>query len=123
MEVTGSGSISIDSGGFDPRYGEVRFPDWAMQWISERATMIESKATEYGSNSLAEMGRTFARAQGRTVDDQEALEIGCMLYAKGKLERVLDAMLQQRTPSSDTWDDLAVYALMAGFIREKGRWP
>ena len=78
------------------------FHEWWRQQVDDAAPMIERKAAEYGSNSLAEMGRMFARAQGRTVDDAEALEIGCAVYAKGKLERVLDAMLKGRLPSVDT---------------------
>ena len=101
----------------------VTFSGHMRQWLADRTPTIQAKAAEYGSNSLAEMGRTFARAQGRTVEDAEAMEIGCMLYAKGKLERCLDAMLNGKLPSEDTWDDLVVYGMMAVFIRATGRWP
>ena len=102
---------------------EDTFASWAADWLDGHLPMIQDKAEQYGSNSLAELGRTFARAQGREVRDDAALEIGCMLYAKGKIERVLDAMLQERMPSPDTWTDLAVYALMARYIQTYGRWP
>lgn len=103
---------------------EPTFRDWWVDWVEDAAPTIQRKAAEYGSNSLAEMGRTFARAQGRNqIEDHEALEIGCMFYAKGKIERVLDAMLQGRLPSADTWGDLMVYAAMASYIREFKRWP
>lgn len=102
----------------------VGFHLWWQELVNNTAPTIQQKAHEYGSNSLAEMGRMFARAQGRPViEDAEALEIGCMIYAKGKLERVLDAMLKGRLPSTDTWHDLAVYASMAQYIRETGGWP
>lgn len=100
------------------------FHAWWSKLVDEAAPTIQRKAGEYGSNSLAEMGRMFARAQGRDrIEDHEALEIGCMIYAKGKLERVLDAMLKGRLPSTDTWHDLGVYSSMAQYIRENKRWP
>lgn len=103
---------------------EPGFHLWWRALVDEAAPTIQRKAGEYGSNSLAEMGRMFARAQGRDrIEDHEALEIGCMIYAKGKLERVLDAMLKGRLPSTDTWHDLGVYASMAQYIRENKRWP
>lgn len=100
------------------------FHAWWVAQVDDAAPTIQRKAAEYGSNSLAEMGRMFARAQGRDrIEDAEALEIGCMIYAKGKLERVLDAMLKGRLPSTDTWHDLGVYATMAQYIRQHNRWP
>jgi len=102
----------------------ISFRDWWVEWVDNAAPTIQRKAAEYGSNSLAEMGRTFARAQGRGhIEDHEALEIGCMFYAKGKIERVLDAMLQGTLPSADTWGDTMIYAAMASYIREFRRWP
>lgn len=100
------------------------FHGWWSALVDESAPTIQRKAAEYGSNSLAEMGRMFARAQGRApIDDHEALEIGCMVYAKGKIERVLDAMLKGSLPSTDTWLDTMIYAAMAQFIRQHKRWP
>lgn len=103
---------------------KIDFRTWWVEWVDNAAPTIQRKAAEYGSNSLAEMGRTFARAQGRNqLEDHEALEIGCMFYAKGKIERVLDAMLQGKLPSADTWGDLMIYAAMASYIREFRQWP
>lgn len=103
---------------------EPDFRDWWVAWVDDAAPTIQRKAAEYGSNSLAEMGRMFARAQGRGhIEDHEALEIGCMIYTKGKIERVLDAMLQGTLPSADTWGDTMIYAAMASYIREFRRWP
>lgn len=100
------------------------FHQWWLAQVDRAAPTIQRKAAEYGSNSLAEMGRMFARAQGRgRVEDAEALEIGCAVYAKGKLERVIDAMLKGKLPSADTWHDLGVYATMAQYIREHNTWP
>lgn len=101
------------------------FHQWWRAQVDDAAPTIQRKAEEYGSNSLAEMGRVFARARGvdHAIADAEALEIGCMIYAKGKLERVVDAMLKGRLPSTDTWMDLMVYSAMAQFVREHKRWP
>lgn len=110
----------------EPRPDAARagFHAWWVAQVDEAAPTIERKAAEYGSNSLAEMGRMFARARGvGQISDAEALEIGCMIYAKGKLERVLDAMLKGKLPSVDTWHDLGVYSAMAQYIRENKRWP
>lgn len=132
VEVPGLGGVQvpepIDVGTFDDPDAVISaregFHAWWVAMANKAAPTIERKAGEYGSNSLAEMGRMFARAQGRPViEDAEALEIGCMIYAKGKLERVLDAMLKGRTPSVDTWHDLGVYASMAQYIREHKQWP
>lgn len=103
-----------------PREG---FHAWWVAMADNAAPTIQRKAREYGSNSLAEMGRTVARFQGREVNDAEALEIGCAMYAKGKMERVIDAVIQRTLPSTDTWHDLGVYSAMAQFIRAHGRWP
>jgi len=103
----------------------VEFAAWWRQHISEHAETIQDKAEEYGSNSLAAMGRVFMRARGDQApyDDAEALEIGCALYAYGKMQRVMDALFKGHRPSVDTWHDLEVYSVMAQFIRQKGRWP
>lgn len=103
-----------------PRTG---FHAWWVAMADEAAPTIQRKAAEYGSNSLAEMGRTVGRFQRREVDDATALEIGCAMYAKGKMERVIDAVIQGKLPSTDTWHDLGVYSAMAQFIRAHGRWP
>jgi hypothetical protein len=95
-------------------------------WIGQaKATAgpIAAKAAQYGSNSLAQMGRLWARAQGREVDNAEALELGCMLYTYGKMERWIDAALRGDKPSIDTLHDIAVYATMAQRVRETGSWP
>lgn len=116
--------VSEDAGDPTEAREEPTFRDWWVDWVEEAAPTIQRKAEEYGSNSLAEMGRMFARAQGRgQIEDHEALEIGCMVYAKGKIERVLDAMLKGGLPSADTWGDTMIYAAMASYIREFSRWP
>lgn len=107
----------------EPQPRNETFGDW---WQSHVQTLqlVHRKAEEYGSNSLAQIGRMYARARGRDViEDPEALEIGCAVYAYGKMERVMDALLRDRLPSIDTWYDLMIYAAMAQYIRTNRRWP
>jgi hypothetical protein len=99
------------------------FTKWAEDWLSDTAPQVQAKAEQYGSNSLAAMGHLAARMQGRKVSEIEALEVGCAVYAFGKMERVMDAVLRGGMPGRDTWHDLAVYSLMVLFMREHGRWP
>lgn len=101
----------------------VGFGAWAGYWVDTNLPMIEAKAKTYGSNSLAAMGHLFAKARGVEVTDERALELGCMLYAYGKMQRWIDAALHSQEPARDTLDDLAIYTLMARFINETGNWP
>lgn len=98
------------------------FQEFAEKWIAAVVPMVEAKAREYGSNSLAQKGRRYARAQGRTVSDQEALLLGCFQYSAEKLDRVEDAALRGLPASQDTLTDLAVYSMMALYIRKLGHW-
>ena len=101
----------------------MNFKEWWTQEVENTAPTIQNKAEEYGSNSLAQVGHLFGRAQGRTLTETQALEAGCAVYAYGKLERVLDSLLAGKQPSTDTWHDLQVYAAMANYIRQNGDWP
>lgn len=99
------------------------FHAWWVAMADREAPTVQRKAEEYGTNSLVEMGRIWARAQGRDVTDLEAVEIGCFLYAYGKIQRVADALLKGKSPNVDSWHDLTIYSLMVQFSREKGTWP
>jgi len=100
------------------------FETWWLDLVSEHAPTIQAKAEEYGTNSLVEVGRLYARARGRDqIEPAEAIELGCAVYAYGKIQRVIDACLKDRLPSEDTWRDAMVYAAMALYTREHGRWP
>jgi hypothetical protein len=101
----------------------VEFDEWWTKLVATEAPTIAAKAREYGSNSLAAMGRLYARGQGREVEPAEALELGCFVYAYGKMQRVADAMIRGVAPSVDTLRDLMIYAAMAQFIRQYGQWP
>lgn len=100
------------------------FSTWADQWLAQHAPAVQAKAMQYGSNSLAAMGGLTARLQGHeAISKVEALERGCAVYAYGKMERVMDAIMRGELPGRDSWHDLAVYSLMVLFMRETGRWP
>ena len=107
------------------RVGDLRpnFHCWWAELVDKEAPTVAAKAAEYGSNSLAQMGHLFAKAQGRGISEAEALELGTFIYAYGKLQRVGDALLQGKLPSVDTWKDLSIYSSMAMYIRENGQWP
>lgn len=97
--------------------------DW---WLATATTDIESiapKSAAYGSNSLEQLGHKMAKLAGRSVTSEEAQELGCWVYAVGKLERWTDAVMRGDRPSDDTLVDLAVYTTMARRIRENGSWP
>ena len=98
--------------------------DWWMAQAANEIHDLAQKATIYGSNSLAEMGKVLLKAQGRTdVDEDELLEAGCFLYAYGKMQRWADAVLRGERPNEDTIHDLKVYSMMAEKIRATGTWP
>ena len=99
------------------------FATWITDYLGDHLNTVEAKAKAYGSNSLAEMGHMFTRAQGRTVADFVALEIGCYLYAYGKMQRVADAMIRGEQPGEDSWHDVLIYTAMALYIRDQKRWP
>lgn len=100
------------------------FAKWWTRYIDDTAPEIEHKATTYGSNSLKQVGMLIPRAKDRRyTSTAEALEMGCFIYAYGKMERVADAILRGELPNEDSWHDLMVYAAMALYIRETGAWP
>lgn len=107
----------------NPSQSPQDFHTWWVAMADREAPTIQRKAEEYGTNSLIEMGRIWARAQGRSVEDLDAVEIGCFLYAYGKIQRVADALLKGKVPNVDSWRDLAIYSMMVQYSREKGNWP
>lgn len=118
-----SAPITSARTGTPPLVPDPGFAEWAQEWLDDRLPDIEGKAKVYGSNSLAAMGHLFARAGHMEIPQSDALEYGCGVYAYGKMERVMDAMLRGELPGADTWGDIAVYALMALYTRSKGTWP
>lgn len=99
--------------------------EWWVQQAANEAPMIAEKADLYGSNSLAAMGRMIAALQQNSASYSHAdlLELGCFVYAYGKMERVFDAVKRGEFPGLDSWVDLSVYARMVIKVRETGSWP
>lgn len=95
---------------------------WAWHAEIEAARTIP-KAVEYGSNSMISLGQSMARAMGRVVDDEEAIELACFFYMQGKMGRWLDAIVAGRRPGDDTPFDIGVYAKMVQRNREAHGWP
>lgn len=99
-----------------------KFDEWVAQWVADHIPVAMEKAQTYGSNSLAKKGQRFAAALGRQVTSQTALELGVAQYVAEKSDRVEDAILRGHLPGTDTWIDIAIYALMAQYIRQTGQW-
>lgn len=97
--------------------------DWWNRVASQDLNAVLPKAAEYGSNSLEEVGRKIAKLKGIEVDKAQALELGCYIYAIGKMERWTDAVLKGQLPSDDTILDLKIYCTMVQRIRAAGDWP
>jgi hypothetical protein len=101
---------------------------WWVANASQTIASITGKIDEYGGRhtaalDLIDVGRLVARIAGRTVDDEEATELGIFFYLAGKLSRWAAAVGEGRRPSDDTLHDTAVYAQMAQRNRAVGGWP
>ena len=99
------------------------------QWWHDKAEEevhgVVPKAEEYGSVDLEIVG--FALRQLRASNGEiptSNAELGIAFYLLGKVARVIGAYADGRSPSDDTWHDMAVYTKMGQRVRETdGRWP
>lgn len=95
---------------------------WLVSRARQEAEATIVKRREYGSRDLVDVGRTMALMTGRdALTDAQCAELGCAFYALGKQSRITSAIQRDEWPSSDTWLDLHVYALMVLAIRS-GVW-
>jgi len=100
-----------------------KFDEWVARWVADHIPTAMEKAATYGSNSLAKKGQRFAAARGDGgVATKTALELGVAQYVAEKADRIEDAILRGQLPGNDTWVDVAIYALMAQYIRQTGSW-
>lgn len=106
-----------------PAQLEVLLTDWWMNLAEEEVRRTVPKAVEYSSTDLRDIGRDMAEVMGRTVTDQEAMEMGIYFYIRGKLSRWAGALISGQRVSEDTLFDLGVYVRMAQRVRETGGWP
>lgn len=95
--------------------------DW---WLEETQLELDSvlpKAVEYGSADLKVIGfalsQMIGEPKGVTND-----ELGIAFYVLGKVARLIGGYADGRSPSSDTWHDIAIYTKMAQYARENGGW-
>jgi hypothetical protein len=99
------------------------FQEWARKWLEVYGAVAEAAVGPGASSSMAAKGRRYARAQGRTVGDTEALELGCWLTAAENLDQVEDAGLRGRPAQQDACARVAAHALAALYVREHGPRP
>jgi len=98
--------------------------DLANWWFEETKFELDSvlpKAVEYGSADLKVIGfalsQMIGEPKGVTND-----ELGIAFYVLGKVARLIGGYADGRSPSSDTWHDIAIYTKMAQYARENGGW-
>lgn len=98
--------------------------DWWLKQAALEAEATITKAIEYSSTDLSDIGDALAEVAGWETSDRAILtELGIAFYALGKISRILGAIKDHRLPNSDNWLDLGVYARMAQRNREVGSWP
>jgi hypothetical protein len=107
----------------NPNALEALLTEWWMGKAEEEVRRTVPKAVEYSSTDLRDIGRDLAECMGRTVTDQEAMEMGIYFYIRGKLSRWTGALISGRQVSEDTLFDLGVYVRMAQRVRDTGGWP
>lgn len=96
---------------------------WTDQAFDEADRTI-SKMEEYGSMDLVHIGHAMWDVMGRTtkLSDVAAMELGCLFYVYGKVQRAMSAVKVDRPILDDTWFDMHIYAKMAQAARA-GVWP
>jgi hypothetical protein len=91
-----------------------QFERWWTQTATADAAATATKAREYGSHDLFEVGKMLAEFADQETDDAARnFEMGCLFYLYGKITRAISAYQSGRTCSDDTWFDMAIYAKMA----------
>jgi hypothetical protein len=106
-----------------PADPEQQLIDWWMGKAAAECEQTVSKAIEYGSTDLIDIGMMLARTMRREVDEEEAAELGVFFYLIGKVARWQSAIERGDRPSADTLLDIGVYVRMAQRIRHAGGWP
>lgn len=96
---------------------------WTDQAFDEADRTI-AKMEEYGSMDLVHIGRMLWDVMERTtpLNDVAAMEVGCLFYLYGKVQRAVSALKNDRPILDDTWFDCQIYSKMAQAARA-GVWP
>jgi hypothetical protein len=96
---------------------------WWVKEAEREATKLVPKAQEYGSYDLQFLGQFLADVIGQDYETAEAMEAGIIFYLIGKIARLASSVKDGGQASDDTYRDIAIYAKMVLYIREKGQWP
>lgn len=104
--------------------GDSKLRQWWTDQAFDEADRTIAKMEKYGSMDLVHIGRAFWEIAGRTepLTDVEAMELGCLFYVYGKVQRAMSAVKSHQPILSDTWFDMHIYPKMAEAARA-GVWP
>lgn len=120
-ELAGEEPVEFPVLGISDAEAELR--GWWYDVADREIGQTVKKAIEYGSTDLIDIGLMLARTMKRTVNEEEAAELGIFFYLIGKLARWQSAIERGDRPSDDTLMDLGVYVRMAQRVRSAGGWP
>jgi hypothetical protein len=95
---------------------------WLTDHMQEVFGKTIPKAVEYGSHDLRMMGEEMLEMFPQLKGVVSPEELGIAFYLRGKVARLFGAYIQGDRPSDDTWLDTEVYAQMAQYVRQNGRW-
>ena len=94
---------------------------WWTQTANDELGDVLPKAIEYGSADLKIIGFAMSQMIGKPTKVTHE-ELGIAFYLLGKVARLIGAYADGRSPSDDTWHDIAIYTKMAQFSRTFGHW-
>lgn len=95
---------------------------WWMNQALQEAEVLIPRAVEYGAKDLELMGEGLFMMLSKVHPDVPKEEVAIAFYVLGKIARIIGAYEEGRVPKDDSWDDLAIYARMAKYVREHGKW-
>jgi len=106
----------------NPDLNDTPLRQWWVDDAYDEADQTIAKMEEYGSGDLVALGQTIQRLAGRgPLPPVEAMQLGCLVYLCGKVERAIEAAKAGRPIKPDTLFDIGVYAKMAR-AAAAGKW-
>lgn len=121
---TGAGApVGMQPAAEQPELRTLPLDDWWLATAEDEIERTVPKVREYGATDLIDIGLMLARTMGRTVDIEEATELGIFFYLIGKIARWQSAIERGDRPSDDTLFDIGVYIRMAQRTRYAGSFP
>lgn len=98
--------------------------EWWAARSAEALAKIAPKIDNYGSMDLEIFGAVLNRMMGKPTDNAAAnIELGCTVYALGKMCRLLAGYADGVVPNIDSAFDSEQYMIMLQRARETGSWP